>query len=223
MKLAPPTRLRAILEGIVARHTACRDDRMEDLSDEPLAALRYLLAARGLPKPVQAADAADALTAIRLLREDLESLERRALVLARAAGMTWPEIAEVRGGTMQAAQQRLRDLKKRHREASGVEVLPDERTWLAQNAALIRSAAAGVIRSALPEDALDQAEDLAEALEEDEFRPREVVLLLRLVMGDLTVGGSLRCLDEPLRDLAVGLVETWDAVRDGKPDGGSQA
>jgi len=202
------------MDAVFGRHAACGDDGMEMLAaDEPLAILRYLLSRPDVPRNVRAADAADAVTMVRHLHADLADLERRALRLAKDSGLTWEQVAAVRRGSPQAAHQRLRRLEEAKDEVAAPR---SEAAWLAHNAGHIERTARAVAASALPVIVQSDADDLDEALAEDDPGPAELMSLLRPVVKGLAATGGLWCLEGCLRDEATALVAAWDRVRDGK-------
>ena len=61
-----------------------------------------------------------ALALIETAREDLDALESALILIARAEGLTWPDIArQLRVRTPQAAQQRFRRVSDRANEVGG--------------------------------------------------------------------------------------------------------
>ena len=66
------------------------------------------------PTPVEAADLRAALALVAAARGEMDAVETALLFLARAEGLTWPQIAESLGlRSAQAAQQRLDRLSDR--------------------------------------------------------------------------------------------------------------
>ena len=202
------------MDAITRRHAACGDDGMEMLAaDDPLAILRYLLSRPDVPLHVRAADAGDALVVIGCLHAELARLERGTLKLAKGSGLSWTDVARVRGGSAQAAQQRYQRLENAGDDAP---VLAPEAAWLAASAARIGRAARAVARSALPAGVQDETDDLDEVLAEADPRPSELMAVLRPLVKGLTAGGAMWCLSPWARVEVTGLLAAWDRVRDGK-------
>lgn len=72
------------------------------------------------PAPVEVADLRAALALVAAARGEMDAVETALLFLARAEGLTWPQIAESLGlRSAQAAQQRLDRLSDRPNPAGG--------------------------------------------------------------------------------------------------------
>jgi hypothetical protein len=95
-----------LMDRVAARRLTCGDPATDLLPEDAAGVLDYVLMQRRVPQAVLRADAEDALLLVALLRRQADEIEHSTIRLARAMGVTWSRIADLRGKhSPQAAEQ----------------------------------------------------------------------------------------------------------------------
>jgi hypothetical protein len=170
-------------------------------------------------KRYAAADARDALTILRYLREWANGMELAMLILGRDSDLTWHELADAAGWhSKQAAQQRVRYLKGRaaRREGdSGGRDAPASRdeAFLVRESRQIRTVSEAIASAVLPDaKAQESAEELALELTKTAPSLRWLMIWLVIVLDELKVADGLGALAPGVRRETVRLVGEWDQL-----------
>jgi hypothetical protein len=222
-------------DAIAARRSACEDSALEQLPDDLLGVLRFVLTHRDVPPAILAADAADALALIRWLRAEADRLEHGAIGLARDAGVTWSLIGRHLGlgtGKPQATEQRyLRLTAKlagqppdpslarhaRRRQQAEERRMQRQDRWLAGHTFEIEAAARAIVALTLPSPTAQASADEL-ILELRKTRPSHLQLMvwLRTALTELGLEGQLDAVPDPVRVAVTQLTSGWDRATAGR-------
>lgn len=213
-----------IARRIAERRGRAGDDHLERFSIDPLGAIEHVRAyPGGVARAVIIQDVADALAIVAALRVELDRHELALIKIGRKQRLSWAELARLLGlKSRQAAEQR----KLRLDEAGAGETRSEvaargrlrgketEPAWIARHRAeitsLARVVAAGRFLSA---DAIEDAEELGEALEDPPSPARHLLAVISQVVADVGRAGEVPQLPGHAFDRARRLVSDWDRLR----------